>query len=106
RVRDSDILGRIGGEEFALCMPCTDRDGACSLLENLQAQLREGPPRVTVQGSKPRAEPVTFSAGITALNPDDRKTVDLFIRADAQLYRAKHGGRNRICAECNAGRAD
>lgn len=96
RVRQHDVLGRIGGEEFAICMPCTEASGARRLLEDILARLRADPPLVHPREGGERLQPVTFSAGLAELRAADRNTIDLFIRADAELYRAKHNGRNQI----------
>jgi diguanylate cyclase (GGDEF)-like protein len=78
-IRPSDVLARIGGEEFALIMPrCTDAD-AHTMVERLRA-------------ATPKAQ--TVSAGITQLAPDDTAET-LIARADAMLYQAKRSGRDR-----------
>lgn len=79
-LRQSDLLTRIGGEEFVMVLPDTDTEEAQRVVQRMR--------RRTPQGQ-------TCSAGIAALAPDD--TAETFIaRADRAMYAAKHGGRDRI----------
>ncbi|EKF73511.1 sensor histidine kinase [Alcanivorax hongdengensis A-11-3] len=93
-LRDTDRIGRIGGEEFLLVLPDTDRAGARSVIERCQQSFRAH--RVAVAGL---SAPLRFSAsfGIACLEPDDEleETV-LVARADEALYLAKHQGRDCI----------
>jgi diguanylate cyclase (GGDEF)-like protein len=86
QLRDTDALGRWGGEEFLLVMP-GDEHGMQRALERLRALVR---------GCCAGDRPLTFSAGIARHRAGE--TADaLLARADAALYRAKHAGRDR-CA--------
>lgn len=86
-VRRTDRLFRYGGEEFALLMRDTDREGLALAMAHLHAQLRRG----VASGEKP----VTVSIGGAVLRQgDDRDR--WFGRVDDALYRAKAGGRNRV----------
>jgi diguanylate cyclase (GGDEF)-like protein len=90
-LRDSDILGRWGGEEFLLVMPGAALDTAMAVVE----RLREIARTITVPGS---GEPisVSLSAGL-ATNESNRYSLDALVaRADVALYRAKHDGRNLV----------
>lgn len=90
-VRDSDIVGRYGGEEFLVVMPHADATVARELGERLLLGVRE-----IDLGAGDDAR-VTVSIGIAVANPRDRvNSSDLVERADAALYRAKHRGRNRL----------
>ena len=88
-LRDHDIFGRLGGEEFAVVMPEMNGDPIAAA-ERLRAA-------VEAASSPGVAGPVsvTVSVGVAELKPDD--TLDtLLARADDALYRAKQGGRNRV----------
>lgn len=87
RRRETDILGRWGGEEFMLICPHTDADGAGILAENLRQAF--------VAGSFVQGLQLTASFGVSAFRSGDKAT-DIVARADAALYRAKHLGRNRV----------
>jgi PAS domain S-box/diguanylate cyclase (GGDEF) domain len=87
-LRDTDILGRLGGEEFAVLLPDTDQAGAEDLTERLLSAIREL--RVQADG---QSLGFTISAGI-ALGCREALE-DLLKRADSALYDAKHAGRDR-----------
>ncbi|MGA8891539.1 MAG: diguanylate cyclase, partial [Anaeromyxobacteraceae bacterium] len=91
RVRESDLVARWGGEEFAVVTPMTDGAGAVRLAEKLRGRLEAEP-----QAGFGR---VTASFGVAELRADD--TVQTMLRrADEALYAAKAAGRNRVrCAE-------
>ncbi|MFM2399885.1 MAG: hypothetical protein RL341_2042 [Pseudomonadota bacterium] len=78
-LRESDMLARVGGEEFAILMPNCRADD----IEHFLARLRTAMPRGQ-----------TFSAGIAKLEDED-SALQLIARADAALYQAKDSGRNR-----------
>ncbi|NRF68934.1 diguanylate cyclase [Aquincola sp. S2] len=90
--RSSDLLARVGGEEFLLVLPgATIEQGAdkCEL-------LREAVECHRWDDAKPGLA-LTISLGLAALRPDD-DSGPLMARADAALYAAKRGGRNRVMA--------
>jgi diguanylate cyclase (GGDEF)-like protein len=90
RVRETDLLARIGGEEFALLLPDTALATAQKVCEELRAQLA----RVAFQ-FQGQPVPVSVSVGLTARAAGD--TADgCFARADRALYSAKAQGRNRL----------
>ena len=89
--REVDIVARTGGEEFAVLMPSTDVDGALAGAERVRALVAAQP--ATIDGV---AVPYTVSAGIAGLDDAAGGLDPLMKRADQALYRAKHGGRNRI----------
>jgi diguanylate cyclase (GGDEF)-like protein len=90
-LRDTDTLGRWGGEEFLLVMPDTTLDVALSVVERLRARALT----IALPGAKTDLR-VSLSAGL-ATNEADVNTLDgLVARADAALYRAKHEGRNLV----------
>lgn len=89
-MRGTDLIGRIGGEEFALLMPHTGMAGAVPLAERLRQAIEHG--EVTADGQAIR---VTASLGIAELRPEEDFD-GLYARADYALYAAKQGGRNRV----------
>ncbi|CAJ0790331.1 hypothetical protein LMG19083_01989 [Ralstonia psammae] len=92
QLRPTDVLGRIGGEEFALLLPDTDSGNAMHLAERLRKAAAE---QVVLAGTQPCR--YSISGGVAAWQPDE--SFDrLSARADRALYDAKHQGRNRICA--------
>jgi diguanylate cyclase (GGDEF)-like protein len=92
-VRDVDVCARIGGEEFAILLPETDEAGAASVAERMRESLATVPIGVA-NGSPVR---VTSSFGVAELGPDQSGD-DLLRSADAALYRAKEGGKNRVAS--------
>ena len=86
RMRAQDLVARYGGEEFCLVLPETGADGALSLVEGLRS---EG------AGDDRLGRRVTFSAGLATWNGAE-SAEDVVYRADASLYRAKAGGRDRV----------
>ena len=90
--RASDLIGRYGGEEFGMILRRTDRTGAGILAQKLRVALAEQPAVI----SAGETIPVRVCIGIAAY-PDDAATAgDLAQLADAALYRAKAGGRDRV----------
>lgn len=99
RIRASDVFGRMGGEEFCLGLPTTDRDGAWEVVE----AVRTGIARTPFVGRDGRPVQVTVSAGVAAVDlASDRSDLQcvtiesLYGQADEQLYRAKRQGRNQV----------
>jgi diguanylate cyclase (GGDEF)-like protein len=89
--RNVDLPGRLGGEEFALLMPETSAIAARLAAERLRRAITAIPPALSGIPHQ-----VTASFGIAALNSHDTSMDGLMSRADAALYRAKNGGRNRV----------
>lgn len=90
RLRKTDIIGRYGGEEFALVLPETKKEDAVKVLN----ELREGFSSVC-HFHEGKEFTVTFSCGM-AVFPDFFEAQKLVDAADKALYQAKHAGRNRI----------
>jgi diguanylate cyclase (GGDEF)-like protein len=92
-VRASDDVGRWGGEEFLVLCPNTD----AAQVEALAERLRAG-----VEALECSVGRVTVSVGIAARNEPFGSLDDTIARADAALYAAKQGGRNRVAASATA----
>jgi diguanylate cyclase (GGDEF)-like protein len=91
RLRKSDMVGRYGGEEFAIILPNTGKAGALELLD----ELRRGFSQVRHQ-SEGREFYVTFSAGIAQFSLQLANANQLCNAADRALYEAKARGRNCV----------
>ncbi|KQV46504.1 GGDEF domain-containing protein [Duganella sp. Root336D2] len=89
--RNVDLPGRLGGEEFALLMPETSAVAARLAAERLRRAISAIPPALSGVPHQ-----VTASFGIATLKSYDASMDGLVARADAALYRAKNGGRNRV----------
>lgn len=92
-IRHDDLVGRMGGEEFAMLIPDVDRDNALGLAEKLRARV-EGTP-VRVEGEEVA---LTVSIGLAISEPDEADFSSLLKRADQALYEAKNAGRNQVVA--------
>lgn len=91
RVRTTDIVARLSGDEFAVLVPQTDTDGALQLGEDLRAQVAES------AAPLPDAGNATISVGITMFGGErDVGGEAVLVAADQAMYRAKEGGRNQI----------
>lgn len=95
RLRGNDVLGRLGGEEFAVLLRGTSEDNAFRVAESLRQALEDC--RVEV-GNGSDVVKFTVSIGIAGLSPNDDSPLDALEKADQALYRAKTSGRNRVCA--------
>lgn len=99
-VREVDVPGRIGGEEFAILLPETDAGGAARMAERMRHSLNA----FAVVISEDRTVRVTSSFGVAELHTEQDGD-DLLRVADAALYRAKAQGKNRVVTGPNSGRA-
>lgn len=90
-LRNHDIIGRLGGEEFAICMPETTLEEGIHVCDRLRSTIAEN--RVEMEG---RTLKVTVSIGVSQFDPDSDTADSLLNRADFLLYRAKDSGRNRV----------
>lgn len=92
-VREIDLAGRWGGEEFALILPGTDLEGGRQLAERIREML-------TVQElTAPDGDPISVSASFgVASFPEAGSQTQLVAAADAALYEAKRAGKNRVVA--------
>lgn len=88
--RDEDLVGRVGGEEFAVLM-----SGPLTTAEALGQRLRNALAQDPVDTSVGRLD-IRLSVGVTPRSSGDTSLRDLLARADNALYEAKHGGRDRV----------
>ena len=92
-LRNDDLFGRYGGEEFSVLLPRADKDQALASAERLraavEAQTMEGRPDIRY----------TVSIGVSTLMPDRETTTEQFYRlCDKALYMAKSHGKNQVRA--------
>lgn len=90
-LRKSDLLGRLGGEEFAIFLPDTGLDGAFQLANKLRKVIADSV--LEIEG---KAVSYTVSLGVVSTEPKDTSIDELFKRADLKLYEAKAKGRDRV----------
>ncbi len=95
--RESDVLARIGGEEFALLLPETDLAQARLVAERLRREVGENP-----LIAKSDRILTTISIGVAVRNVTMVGIADLMRAADQALYDAKGAGRNRVACSTNA----
>lgn len=89
-LRESDIMGRLGGEEFAIILPETSLEAAKDAAQRLLSHIAET--AVHIPG---KVIHCTTSLGVAQLRAKDNSIDDLLSRADEALFRAKDNGRNR-----------
>ncbi|MGE0749196.1 MAG: GGDEF domain-containing protein [Variibacter sp.] len=90
-LRSSDLVGRLGGEEFAVMLSDANRDNAFVVAERLRANFAHA---ATALGS--HEVHATLSIGVTIIQEPTDQLSNLLERADKALYRAKANGRNRV----------
>ena len=92
--RADEITARYGGEEFVLLLPDATVADAVTAAQRCMDSLREA---ALAHPRSPTAPTVTLSAGVASMVPRPGAQPDSLVQAaDAALYRAKHGGRNRL----------
>ncbi|AGA88762.1 MAG: GGDEF domain-containing protein [Gammaproteobacteria bacterium HGW-Gammaproteobacteria-9] len=91
-LRQSDLFGRIGGEEFAAVLPGCQPDLAEQIAERLQREIE----RVVFTAENGERFRVTASLGLTYLRANDAELSTVFARADAAMYTAKRLGKNQV----------
>ena len=92
-LRDIDLIGRLGGEEFGILLPGTDPATGLTVAERLREAVALSP--VRVQNTRLR---ITVSIGVTDLDAKDEHIDQALQRADQALYVAKGAGRNGVRA--------
>lgn len=90
-LRKSDLLGRVGGEEFAIFLPDTGLDAACQLADKIRQTISNAALEV-----EDKTVTYTVSLGVESSEPEDQSIDELFKRADLKLYGAKDKGRDRV----------
>jgi diguanylate cyclase (GGDEF)-like protein len=91
--RGQDLVARYGGEEFAILLPQLDEQGATGVARRLMQELET---LALPHAASPTSPHLTVSIGIASMVPGEHSTpADLVQVADALLYQAKAGGRNR-----------
>ncbi len=94
-LREYDLVGRFGGEEFALLLPQTSELDARRVAERMRAHIADMPIEVSGKAGSEFIR-VTVSVGVAALSTTGSQLTELLATADAALYRAKHAGRNQV----------
>jgi diguanylate cyclase (GGDEF)-like protein/PAS domain S-box-containing protein len=94
QLRASDVVGRLGGEEFGVLLPLTTINEGLEVAERILASIR------AVQLADDTGQPygITASMGLGAFRQTDRSLRDALDRADQALYLAKHRGRNQVAS--------
>ena len=90
------MIGRYGGEEFAVILPNANLENAIKILEEIRTKFEKLP-----QHSEEGIFYVTFSCGIASF-PDYEDPISLLTATDQALYRAKRNGRNQIAINQNS----
>ncbi len=91
-VRESDVVARLGGEEFGLLLPETRREEAMPVVQRIQQSLAAA----LRQSDLPADARITMSVGVTLSSSNDEVLDSVMLRADRAMYAAKQNGRNRI----------
>ncbi len=93
QIRGEDFIGRMGGEEFCICCPETDLEGAIVLAERIRV--------ATLNHAITHSDDTctcTISFGVTEIHNEDKDFDQMYERSDQLLYQAKEQGRNRVIA--------
>jgi diguanylate cyclase (GGDEF)-like protein len=91
-IREIDIAGRYGGEEFSIILPDTNVEGGSYVAERIRRATEEAVLKAYDTELK-----VTVSIGLATYPKDGKTAEELIDKADIALYQAKHTGRNRLC---------
>jgi len=97
-LREVDVLGRIGGEEFAILLPQTPQAMAFDVAERVRVAVQN-----TRMDAGPNAQGIQVTVSIGVASCTGQATLDDMLKsADAALYQAKHSGRNKVCIDAQA----
>lgn len=91
--RSTDLIARLGGEEFVILLPGADLSEASHCAERIRAAVQE----LQVSNSLKEAVPIAVSIGVAELDTREENIDSAMARADKALYQAKNEGRNRVC---------
>lgn len=96
-IRSSDIVGRVGGDEFIFCLPRTTSEEALELGNRLVSVVNS-----TIYNHGENQIKLSVSIGLFADEADeDKELVDFISKADAMLHEAKRGGKNQLIQAVN-----
>jgi diguanylate cyclase (GGDEF)-like protein/PAS domain S-box-containing protein len=97
QIRDSDLLARLGGEEFCVVLPGTALQDATAVAEKLRRVTASDPVAMVSDEGQPLSLPVTVSIGVAAVDVSlGLDFPSLLHAADEAVYEAKHAGRDRV----------
>ncbi|MET0024675.1 MAG: diguanylate cyclase [Sedimenticola sp.] len=91
-LRDCDLLGRVGGEEFLVVMPESDEQAARQAIERLRSAIES----LSIATADQHRIKLTVSAGLTHYGGEEESVERMLCRCDKALYKAKESGRNRL----------
>jgi diguanylate cyclase (GGDEF)-like protein len=94
-IREYDILGRYGGEEFLIIMPEIQKQAAVDVANRIRRNIEAH--EIELKGGERVA--VTASFGVASYAEDGHSPDDLLIKADERLYKAKWTGKNRVVSD-------
>jgi diguanylate cyclase (GGDEF)-like protein len=97
-MRSGDAASRFGGEEFAAFLLDADLAQALVAAERIRQEVERFEFSVVKRNDPGRTHKITISIGIASFPDDSSDPIELVEMADSALYRAKHEGRNRVCA--------
>jgi diguanylate cyclase (GGDEF)-like protein len=97
QLRDGDLIGRFGGEEFAILLPNTSGTEAGRVAERLRGHIANSPIMVSDGRTAQIGVGITVSVGVAELAHTRQDLDELLAVADAALYQAKAAGRDQIC---------
>jgi diguanylate cyclase (GGDEF)-like protein len=97
-LRNGDAAARFGGEEFAAFLLDAELAQGLIAAERIRSEIENNKFSVIRQGKPSDAHHITISIGVATFPNDSSDPIELIERADSALYRAKHEGRNRVCA--------
>ena len=92
-LRANTVIGRLGGEEFAILLPGTEIDDAVKVAERLRKIIENR--EIKINHDESKKIKITASFGVTEIKPDD--TIEIVLnRADEAMYEAKKSGKNQV----------